>query len=377
MKGFVYLGVSLRDAVVRVPFRAPRHSLTAPHCARTGMLCQMPSKPPRRIMIADPDPARRRQILTRFDDITEIEAASLSEAFELAEKTRPHAVALAAELSGDRGLGMFLHLMDALSIRFAVYGVPSADKTPVKVRKSVTFIEIYDQRDDAKLVQYLTAMLSPGTDPTVQASQMTATARDAYPNLIVIGASTGGVTALETVLTTFPADCPPTLVVQHIRPGFIEGMIRRLNQRCAPEVLGAEDAMCPSRGQICIAADTDRHLVLQNGDPLRCRLKASEPRHGHRPSVDELFETAAGRPGVAAALLTGMGADGAAGMARIKGAGGFTIAQDEATCVVYGMPRVAVEMGAACLVLPLDQIASGLLGHVRSGKAAHWAERVK
>jgi two-component system chemotaxis response regulator CheB len=342
------------------------------------MRCLMPANTSRRLMLADPDPVRRRHILALLNGITVIEAASMSEAFDLAESTQPHAIALAADLSGDPGLGMFLHLIDALSVAFVMYGKPSADRTPTKFRKYVSFIDLNDHRGEMKLIQTLSAMVRAGGHVPVSAPKIAAAGRShTQPHLIVIGASTGGVTALETVLTAFPADCPPTLIVQHIRPGFIDGMIRRLNQRCGPEVLAAEDAMRPSQGQICVAADTERHLVLQSGDPLRCRLKPAEPRHGHRPSVDALFESAAGRSGVAAALLTGMGADGAEGMALIKNAGGLTIAQNEATCVVYGMPRVAVEMGAAHLVLPLEQIAPALLGHVRPRATARSAESAR
>jgi two-component system chemotaxis response regulator CheB len=329
-------------------------------------------------MLADPDPVRRRHILSRINGVTAIEAASLSEAFDLAERLQPHAIALAAELSDDPGLGVFLHLVDALSVGVIMYGRASNDLTPTKFRKSFSFIDLTDHWGEIRLVQALTAMACGGGTVAATATE-TALPRRSHtqPDLIVIGASTGGVSALETVLTEFPVDCPPTLVVQHIRPGFIDGMIRRLNQRCSPEVLAAEDAMRPGQGQICIAADTDRHLVLQAGDPLRCRLKVAEPRHGHRPSVDALFETAAGRRGVAAALLTGMGADGAEGMGRIKAAGGLTVAQNEATCVVYGMPRVAVEMGAASLVLPLERIASALLGHVSPREVARRTESTR
>jgi two-component system chemotaxis response regulator CheB len=187
--------------------------------------------------------------------------------------------------------------------------------------------------------------------------------------LIVIGASTGGVSAIETVLTDFPRDCPPTLVVQHIRAGFIEGMIARLDARCAPRIAAAQDGQALRRGEVLVAADSDRHLVLQGKDAPRIRLLEGAPRHGHRPSVDALFESVAplGRV-VSAALLTGMGADGADGMGRIRAAGGATIAQDEASCVVYGMPRVAVEAGAASRVLPLGRIAGALLG---AGSARH------
>jgi hypothetical protein len=152
------------------------------------------------------------------------------------------------------------------------------------------------------------------------------------------------------------ADCPPTLVVQHIRAGFVDGMIRASTGIACPRIVPAEDAQRPQPGHVYIAHDPENTLSC-NPAIRRCRLKAAPAPHGHRPSVDALFESVAGRRGVAAALLTGMGADGAEGLLGSGTGGGLTIAQNEATCVVYGMPRVAVERGAAELVLPLDRIA--------------------
>lgn len=302
----------------------------------------------------------------------------MSEAFDLAETMQPNSIAISADLSGDAGLGMFLHLIESISVGIVMYGSTACNRTPTNFENSVSFVELTDQDGVTKLVQTVKTLL-PADDVPMVSGPRTSDSRGKtiQPALIVMGASTGGVSALETVLTAFPADCPPTLVVQHIRPGFIDGMIRRLDQRCSPDVCAAAEAMCPRPGLILVAADTERHLVLQGVEAMRCRLKATAPRHGHRPSVDALFESAAGRPGVAAALLTGMGADGADGMAKIKSAGGLTIAQDEATCVVYGMPRVAVELGAASLVLPLQQIASALLGQLAPIVPKHRAESVK
>ncbi|MDG4649237.1 chemotaxis protein CheB [Roseibacterium sp. SDUM158017] len=307
-----------------------------------------------RLLVADPDPARRGRLLTQFRGAGAIEAASLAEAFDLAESQEPDAIIMAVELSGDPGLPMFLHLVDALSASFVMYGDERANRLPLRFRKSVDFAA-YGGGDGLERILGRVEVGAKG--------RIAAAPEGSMPGLVVVGASTGGVSALETVLTGFPADCPPTLVVQHIRTGFIDGMIARLDARCRPRVLAARDGMPVTAGHIYVAADSDTHLSLQGGAALRCRLRADPPRHGHRPSVDVLFESAApyGRR-VAAALLTGMGADGASGMGRIKAAGGMTIAQNEATCVVYGMPRVAVEIGAACSVLPLERIAGALIG---------------
>jgi two-component system, chemotaxis family, protein-glutamate methylesterase/glutaminase len=325
-----------------------------------------------RLLLADPDPARRQRILSQLDGAEAIEAASLSEAFDLAESQQPNGIALAVELSGDIGLSMFLRLVDALSVPFVMFGEPSRNMTPVPLRKSIQFVEfrrssavevLLDGLLDGMSSGARSAASGPASTPFAQIRPTIPPVNVAAPGLIVLGASTGGVSALETVLTAFPADCPPTLVVQHIRPGYVEGMIARLDARCRPRVLAAKDGQPVETGHVYVAADPEHHLVLHRGPAPRCRLREEPPRHGHRPSVDALFESAAEfGPRVAAALLTGMGADGAAGMARIRSAGGATVAQDEASCVVYGMPRAAVELGAAARIAPLERIAEVLLG---------------
>jgi two-component system chemotaxis response regulator CheB len=313
-----------------------------------------------RLLLADPDAARRNRILSELQDVSVIEAASLSEAFDKAEAYEPNSVALAAELVGQPGLGMFLHLADVLSVELVVFGVRARDRTPKKYRNSLRFTDSGPDRGEGCILEALLQDAGPSMRGDAGAHGR---GREETPAIVVLGASTGGVSALETVLTSFPRKCPPTFVVQHIRAGFINGMIARLNARCAPKVVAARDGMAVVSGQVYVAADTETHLVLQGRESIRCRLRQGPPRNGHRPSVDALFESAAMYgSSVAAGLLTGMGADGAAGMGAIRSAGGFTIAQDETTCVVYGMPRVAVENGAAHIVLPLDRVAAGLLG---------------
>jgi two-component system chemotaxis response regulator CheB len=179
--------------------------------------------------------------------------------------------------------------------------------------------------------------------------------------LLCIGASTGGITVLDRILPELPADCPPVLVVQHILDTFVEGLARRLDGICAARVRAAADGLPIERGTIYIAPGDGRHLLV---DPTgtRCVLQDGAPIKGHRPSVDALFHSAASVPRpVAAALLTGMGSDGAEGLRAIRLAGGLTIAQDQASCTVYGMPRAAVELGAVMRSLPPERIAAALL----------------
>ena len=179
--------------------------------------------------------------------------------------------------------------------------------------------------------------------------------------LICIGASTGGVDALENVLAHFPADCPPTCIVQHILGGFSGGLARRLDRACAARVVEAEHDMRLDPGTVAIAPGNAAHLLVRRPGTI-CVIRPDSQVSGHRPSVDVLFRSAAESGAqVVAALLTGMGRDGADGLHRIRAAGGRTIAQDEATSIVYGMPRVAAEIGAAEFVLPLPQIGPKLV----------------
>lgn len=196
---------------------------------------------------------------------------------------------------------------------------------------------------------------------------------------IVIGASTGGVEALYTVLAAMPADCPPIFVVQHMRPDFMSGFADGLDRACTAQVILARDREVARAGQIYIAPAGALHLTLTltGQGPISMRLIEGPPVQGHRPSVDRLFHSAAvlARP-PAAALLTGMGRDGAEGLLAIRMAGGPTFAQDAATSVVYGMPRVAAELGAANKILPLSRIAFALLTAAGHGQTLPRQDRI-
>ena len=181
--------------------------------------------------------------------------------------------------------------------------------------------------------------------------------------LIVIGSSTGGIEALRTVLPRFPGNMPPVVVVQHISAYFSKVVAERLNAVCAMDVCEAEDGMVLRRG-MCVIAPGEHHLAVGwQGDGYRARLLQSPPIHHCRPSVDVLFRSAAETAGrhVVAALLTGMGSDGALGMQAIRKAGGTNIAEAEQTCVVYGMPKAAVGLGVVDMVLPLPRIADAIM----------------
>jgi two-component system chemotaxis response regulator CheB len=185
--------------------------------------------------------------------------------------------------------------------------------------------------------------------------------------VIAIGASTGGTEALGVVLDALPEDTPGIAVVQHMPEGFTAAFARRLDASCRMEVKEAEsgDRLC--RGRVLIAPG-NRHLVLRRaGDEYVAELLDSAPVSRHRPSVDVLFRSVADAAGDAATgvILTGMGADGAEGLLAMKRRGAVTIAQDEASCVVFGMPREAIARGAVDEVVALSRVATALVGDAR------------
>lgn len=192
--------------------------------------------------------------------------------------------------------------------------------------------------------------------------------------VIALGASTGGTEALKEVLTALPPDAPGVVITQHIPAGFSQAFAERMDRSTALRVKEAEDGDVVMPGQVLVAPGTDYHLRLdRDGARYVCRLDSSGPVNRHRPSVDVLFESAARAAGAntVAALLTGMGDDGARGLLTLREAGAHTIAQDEATSLVWGMPGEAVERDAAVQVLPLGRIAAALLDdHRDSNRAA-------
>ncbi len=199
--------------------------------------------------------------------------------------------------------------------------------------------------------------------------------RAAEDHVLAIGASTGGVEALLTILSAFPADCPATVVTQHMPAAFTRSFAQRLDRSSAATVLEAEDGAPLRRGVVYIAPGGVAHLEVSGAAP-RCRLSAGDTVSGHRPSVDVLFRTVArlGRP-MTGVILTGMGRDGAQGLLEMRQAGARTLGQDEATSVVYGMPRAAYELGAVERQLPLSRLPAAILESCAAPRVAEVVAR--
>lgn len=195
-------------------------------------------------------------------------------------------------------------------------------------------------------------------------------------HIVAIGTSTGGTQSLETVLTALPPESPGIVVVQHMPEKFTALFAQRLNGLCVVEVREAqnEDRVTPGRALI---APGGRHMLLKRcGTEYRVEIVSGPQVNRHCPSVDVLFRSVAKHAGKNATgiLMTGMGDDGARGLKEMQDAGAYTIAQDEFTCVVYGMPKEAISLGAADEILPLQEIAGAIMRpreHARRRSARH------
>lgn len=198
----------------------------------------------------------------------------------------------------------------------------------------------------------------------------------ATDRVVAVGVSTGGVQAVQRLLEGFPADSPGIVVVQHMPPTFTGAFASRLdsNPKIAVRVSEAKhhDPILPGRALV-IPGDT-HGLIRRTGAGYRVELVEGPPVCRHRPSVEVLFRSAAqaAGPHAAGVIMTGMGDDGAGGLLEMREAGSLTVAQNEATCVVFGMPREAIRRGAAKFVTPLDRIAAAVMGWVAGGDQGSW-----
>ena len=186
--------------------------------------------------------------------------------------------------------------------------------------------------------------------------------------IIFIGASTGGTEATKEVLMNLPPDCPAVVITQHMPPGFTKSYAARLDGLCKVRVAEARDGERILPGHAYIAPGGLHLSVERSGANYIARVRDGEPVNRHKPSVEVLFKSAARvvGPNALGLMLTGMGADGASAMREMRDAGSYNFVQDEASCVVFGMPREAIAAGAAHEVLPLTHIASKLIERLRS-----------
>jgi len=229
-----------------------------------------------------------------------------------------------------------------------------------------------------EVAQDLIAKVKAAARATVRSRQISASGEEAPPKLlgsamikttdtiIAIGSSTGGTQAVKEVLQVLPPNTPPILITQHMPERFTKTWANRMNSLCRIAVKEAEDGDSVLPGHALVAPGNCHMMLVRSGARYTVRINQDPPVNRHRPSVDVTFASVARYAGANAVgvILTGMGGDGAKEMLTMKQAGAFTIAQDEASCVVFGMPKEAIKLGGVDKILPLGDIASAVLAHV-------------
>lgn len=330
-----------------------------------------------RVLIVDDSATMRRLIRTgiandpRFEVIGE--AADAREARNAVKALAPDVLTLDVEMPGMSGLEFLERLMRARPTPVIMFSSLTAKGSEAALSAlSLGAVDCLEKprfgstdATFARLKNRLLVAASARVAPS--GGRRTAPGCSAAPDWqwnrkwVLIGSSTGGVEALETVLGTYPADGPPTLITQHMPAPFLASFAARLDATMNPRVRLAADGDRPAQGEVFIAPGGETHLVLDE-DGQTLRLLAAPKRTGHRPSVDMMFGSAVRHASrMVAVMLTGMGRDGADEMKVLRDHGAACIGQDRASAVVYGMPRVAYEVGAVEAQFALEDIGSEIL----------------
>jgi two-component system chemotaxis response regulator CheB len=303
---------------------------------------------------AAPDAAAARQMIKELnpDVITlDIEMPNMNgiDFLEKIMRLRPMPVVMVSTLT-ERGAGITLEALEMGAVDY--YPKPKENLTEALDRASCELGEKVKHAARARV-----RARKPNTGMKTHA------AFKPSHSIVAIGSSTGGVEALIEVLSHFPENCPPTVIVQHMPGRFTTTFAGRLNELCKPNVAEATDGAPLKIGHIYLAPGSERHLEIAGQTSFVCRLRDGGLVGGHRPSVDTLFESVARTAGAGAVgvILTGMGRDGAKGLKTMRDNGAQTIGQDEASSVVYGMPRAAFETGAVERQMPLEKIGESIL----------------
>ncbi|MBK5933995.1 two-component system chemotaxis response regulator CheB [Rhodovulum imhoffii] len=316
-------------------------------------------------IIASPSPVecrRLQNILEKEPDFRILaQARDLSQTYTATEALSPAIVLISQSFAALPEFEVMHMLFRVLDTRWLVIENGDACTPHLKITRNSDLFTIDLRSGGAGLVPLIRSVTRAQRRKMVPARPV----RQSMPGqkkLVMIGASTGGVDALATLLSGFPTDCPPTMIVQHTRHSFGGSLIGLLDRQCAAHVMPAKDRMRLDPGTICIAAGGRAHMQLAISHAPQVRLVPSAPVSGHLPSVDAMFHSALRvAPRTVAVLLTGMGRDGARGMLELRQAGASTLAQDEASSVVYGMPKAAWENGGAQKRIPLVDMAAEIL----------------
>lgn len=329
-----------------------------------------------RVLIVDDSPTMRRLIRSILEQdprlVVVAEAGTASEARDAVNTSKPDVMTLDVEMPNMSGVEFLRRLMrhrpmpvvmvstltkkgSAVAVEALSLGAIECIEKPRLGQEHDTFAYLAD-------TVALAAQARVNSRPAQNVTTQPKTIARNFKRICLIGGSTGAVDAIEQILKNFPENCPPTLITQHMPEPFLVSFASRLDQLVAPKVALATDGERLQAGKILIAPGGDFHLNISSFGGLSTKLVEGPKVSGHRPSVDSMMLSAkdiAHR--VAAGILTGMGSDGAQGMAELRQLGARTLGQSKETCVVFGMPRVAGEMGGVEKWADLDKFADELL----------------
>ncbi len=346
------------------------------------------------VLVVD-DSALVRTLLTeelsRYEDITVVgTAVDPYEAREKIVALQPDVITLDIEMPRMDGLSFLVKLMKHYPLPVIIVSSLTPTNSDAAIRAlSFGALDVIGKPGSAaavpdisrQLVQSIRAAARAKLQKRIEPAEGAAHVSRYAPALaglamthkvIALGASTGGTQALEAVLTQLPPTMPGIVVCQHMPEKFTASFAQRLNGLCALDVREAKDGDAVVPGVVLVAPGNFHMMLTLSGARYQVRVKAGPRVHHQRPSVDVLFASVAkcaGRNAIGA-IFTGMGADGAKGLLQMREAGAHTVAQDEASCVVFGMPKEAIKLGAAVEVLPLSDIAHALQSAVAADRFA-------
>ncbi|MBE0349484.1 protein-glutamate methylesterase/protein-glutamine glutaminase [Pseudoalteromonas lipolytica] len=335
-----------------------------------------------KVLIVDDSPLIRgllKEILEQADDIHVVGSAEDPyEAREQIKRLNPDVLTLDIEMPKMDGLSFLKNLMRLRPMPVVMISTLTQKGSPITLEALETGAVDFIAKPTANVSQSLQryahllhqkirtaagARVRTFKEQNLEADSALSTLQFKANSVLAIGASTGGTEAIKEVLVRMPEQCPPIVITQHIPPVFSTSFAMRMDRTCKINVKEAEhgDKLRPGWAYI---APGDQHLsVVKQGSALYCQLDTSELVNRHRPAVDVLFNSllVACPKATIAALLTGMGSDGAKGLLALKQAGAYTIAQDELSSVVWGMPKAAIELDAAHEIVRLDKITAQML----------------
>lgn len=339
-----------------------------------------------RVLIVDDSAIVRKMLSHQFSRVPDLEVVGVAPdayvARDMIVAAKPHVITLDLEMPRMDGLTFLRKLMQHHPMPVVVFSSLTEDGSDLALEAlQAGAVDVIckpgPMQDVASVTEELVAKIKDAAKANVRrpvavaerslSSMWPSTEIEAARKVVAIGASAGGTSALEVILQSMPGNAPGCIITQHMPPFFIPGLAARLNQHSKMDVKQAEDGDLVLPGIVLIAPG-DKHLLLRcSGTRCYVTIKDGPRVNGHRPSVDVMFQSVAkaAKADAVGVLLTGMGKDGAQGLLEMREAGAGTIVQDEATCVVFGMPRAAIELGAVEHISRLERISSEILRVVK------------